>query len=515
MSTRLAFRLLGLMSIAVLCAVAPTRAVAAPGLIVGVTDNAFRWQSLVATATARDLGVTAFRVSLEWSPGQTDLTTDDAANLDAMVGAAAGLRIVVTVTGAPQSAPLTGPARDAYCGYVRSVLTRYPTVNDVVIWNEPNLGFFWQPQFSAGGASLAPAAYEALLARCWDVLHGYRAGVNQILTVSPSGNDDPSALSNVSHSPGAFLRELGRAYRASGRSAPIFDTVGHNPYGLSSAEAPWARHLGPSHIGEGDLDRLLLALREAFSGTGQPVPGACGSASSCPTIWYLEAGYQTVPDAAHRAGYTGRENDARPVPDAGRAADGGLPTQSEQLIAGIRLAYCQPYVGAFFNFLLWDEPDLTRWQSGVLWRDGSHKNSYVALQHVIDETRAGRTDCARLNAAAATPSRPAPDALLERLEWSPTTVFSSFNEIWSFAVAARSDARFAARIARLRHTRSGWATGKPVLRAAGKLRKSHPRVVEFARTRIPAGRYRVVLRVSRLGRPPLAVTRSSPVFVVR
>jgi hypothetical protein len=203
------------------------------------------------------------------------------------------------------------------------------------------------------------------------------------------------------------------------------------------------------------------------------------------------------------------------VPDSGGAAGRGLPSQSEQLVAGIRLAYCQPYVGAFFNFMLWDEPDLTRWQSGVLWRDGSHKNSYAALQHVIDETRTGHTDCARLKAAGSTPSRPAPDVLLERLEWSPTTVFSSFNEIWSFAVAARSDARFAARIARLRHTRSGWPTGKTVLRASGRLRKSRPRVVQFARTRLPPGRYRVVLRISRLHRPLLAVTRSSPVFVVR
>jgi hypothetical protein len=146
-SRRLAVRLVGLASIAVLLAGTAARSEAAPGLIVGVTDNAFRWQSLVATATARDLGLTAFRVSLEWSPGLTDLTAGDAANLDAMVSAAAGLRIVLTVTGAPQSAPLTGLARDAYCGYVRSVLARYPTINDVVIWNEPN------PVFSGSRSS--------------------------------------------------------------------------------------------------------------------------------------------------------------------------------------------------------------------------------------------------------------------------------------------------------------------------------------------------------------------------
>ena len=169
----------------------PSRSDAAPGLIVGVTDNAFRWQPDAAAAVSRDLGLSAFRVALEWSPGQTELATGDAVNLDAMVAATAGLRILVTVTGAPQSAPIDNPSRDTYCAYIRGVLARYPMINDIVIWNEPNLAFFWQPQFDASGTSVAPAAYEALLARCWDVLHAYRPGVNLILSVSPSGNDDP------------------------------------------------------------------------------------------------------------------------------------------------------------------------------------------------------------------------------------------------------------------------------------------------------------------------------------
>ena len=514
-SRRPAVHLLGLTLVAVLLAVVPSRSEAAPGLIVGVTDDAFRWQPDAAAAVSRDLGLSAFRLTLEWSPGRTELADGDAVNLDAMVAATAGLRILVTVTGAQQSAPIDSPSRDAYCTYIRGVLGRYPTINDVVIWNEPNLGFFWQPQFDASGASAAPAAYEALLARCWDVLHAFRPGVNMILTVSPSGNDNPSALSNISHSPGAFIRNIGAAYRASGRRAPIFDTIGHNPYGLSSAEAPWARHLSPSHIGEGDIDRLVAALGDGFRGTSQPVPGACAGAPSCPTIWYLEAGYQTVPDPAHRRLYTGRENDAHPLPDGAGIATGSEPTQSSQLIAGIRLAYCQPYVGGFFNFLLWDEADLTRWQSGVLWIDGSHKAAYDALRLVIDETRNGRTDCAHLAAASVTPSRPAPDALLERLEWSPTTVFSAFNEIWRFSVAARSDEFFEARIDQLGRTGSRSVTHQAVLRVAGNLRKSRPRVIQFARTRMPPGRYRVVLRVTRTSRPRLTVARSSPVFVVK
>ena len=37
------------------------------------------------------------------------------------------------------------------------------------------VGTFWRPQFDASGQSVWPTDYEALLARCYDVLHGTRA----------------------------------------------------------------------------------------------------------------------------------------------------------------------------------------------------------------------------------------------------------------------------------------------------------------------------------------------------
>src|SRR5262249_10736218 len=163
------------------------------------------------------------------------------------------------------------------------------------------------------------------------------------------------AASNVSHSPGNFVHKLGAAYRTSGRTRPLFDTFGINPYGMSSAESPWQQHLSPSYIGEGDLDRLLHALHDGFGRTAQPRPGSCRAGASAPPIWSLEAGYQPIPTAAHQHAYTGRENDDAPVPDTAPA--GGGPTQSTQLRDGLELAYCQPYVGAYFNFLLWDEPN--------------------------------------------------------------------------------------------------------------------------------------------------------------
>jgi hypothetical protein len=452
-------------------------------------------------------------VSLSWTPGQTQMSSADIAAFDNMAAAAAGLRIVVTVYGKALTAPLDSVGRDTYCAYVRDLLARYPTINDIVIWNEPNLGFFWQPQFNLDGTSAAPAAYESLLARCWDVLHALRPGVNLIMTTSPSGNDNPAAASNVSHSPGSFIRKMGAAYRASGRTKPIFDTVGHNPYGMDSAESPWQQHLTPSHIAQGDLDRLVQALDDGFGGTPQQVPGECvATASSCVSIWYLEAGYQTVPDAAHQQFYTGQENDAHPIPDGPVDAVKG-PTQSTQLAEGIEFAYCQPYVGAFFNFLLWDEPNLARWQSGVLWADGSRKASFDALQQVINEIKSGAINCARLQAEHSTPIAPAADALVERIEWSPMTAFSVFNEIWSFSIAVRADATYRATLLLAsRHTAP--QVGQERLARTGTLTHEHPRALQFPYARLHPGLYRIKVVVTRKRPPLLTVTRTSPTFVV-
>ena len=52
---------------------------------------------------------------------------------------------------------------------------------------------------------------------------------------------------------------------------PVFDTVGHNAYPETSAEAPAARHGKHSKsIDEGDLNRLLAALSKGFHRTAQP-----------------------------------------------------------------------------------------------------------------------------------------------------------------------------------------------------------------------------------------------------
>ena len=71
------------------------------------------------------------------------------------------------------------------------------------------------------------------------------------------------------------------------------------------------------------------------------------------------------------------------------------------VVLGEDEAYCQPGVGAFFNFLLADEPSLAAWQSGVLWADWTPKPSFDALSEVVAQVRAGAIDCATVRGAPA------------------------------------------------------------------------------------------------------------------
>jgi len=348
------------LALAALCALVIVRpAAASPGLLLGVDDDSLKWyahtQSLLSIYDT--LGLGAVRVTLDWSPGEAFPVGTDRTELQRAAGAGRSIRVVLAVTGSATAPPLDDAGRASYCGFVANVLRRYPWIHDVAIWTEPNSSDFWQPQKGA------PAAYEALLATCWDTLHAAEPDVNVIATSAPHAR------------PGDWYRALGKAYRASARTLPIFDTVGHNAYPDTSAEAPDAHHAHGS-IDEGDLDRLTAALRKGFAGTGQPLPGSRGV-----TVWYLEDGFQTIPG---RALYTGTETDRHPVSEAEQAA---------QLTAAVTLAYCEPDVGAFFNFELRDDASLAGWQSGLLRPDWSAKPAFDAYRQAIAAARAGTLAC--------------------------------------------------------------------------------------------------------------------------
>jgi len=121
------------------------------------------------------------------------------------------------------------------------------------------------------------------------------------------------------------------------------DTFGHNPYPDNAAEPPWIRHGDPETVGQGDLDRLLRAIVDAFSGTPQRLPGEART-----TVWYLETGFQTTVPRGKKRFYTGAETDSYVVPPmAPEHAEPWVRDQAGQLRDALLLARCQPAVGAF------------------------------------------------------------------------------------------------------------------------------------------------------------------------
>jgi hypothetical protein len=106
-----------------------------------------------------------------------------------------------------------------------------------------------------------------------------------------------------------------------------------------------------------------------------------------------------VPDAKASA-YHGTENVLTVADDAGGEPAALRPPETSpapdlrtQVLDSIRLAACQPYVGAYFNFLLADEPRLAGWQSGALWADLAPKASAEAVRQAFAEAAAGTVDC--------------------------------------------------------------------------------------------------------------------------
>src|SRR3954453_6513701 len=343
-------------------------------IIVGVTDDTAKWMVRQdgIVGVHRDLRLMAVRVTIPWRPNEAKPTKLQEVYLQRIRRMTQlSDRVVLSVYNTADFAPTTPTERNRYCGFVQQWIKRVPLIHDVEIWNEANSPAYWPEK--AG-----PESYAKLLARCYDVVHKRPFPINVISSTASR------------HDPAAFISRLGEAYRVLGRTRPLFDTFGHNPYPENSAELPSALHADSDVIAEGDYQTLMNVLHTSFDGTEQPVPGDRGV-----TIWYVEDGFQTVPPHDKRRYYRGRENDRYALP----AVAGDGPDQATQLRDAILLSFCQPAVSGFLNFGLLDEDRLGGWQAGLLWRDGSRKPSYDAFKSAIAEIRRRDTDCSKVRGA--------------------------------------------------------------------------------------------------------------------
>src|SRR5258708_23797512 len=80
----------------------------------------------------------------------------------------------------------------------------------------------------------------------------------------------PRASTSDWTEPLAVLRDVGTAYRASGRRQPIMDQLAIHPYPSASTVPPDIGYVPADRYGIPDLARMKQAVWDAFNGTAQP-----------------------------------------------------------------------------------------------------------------------------------------------------------------------------------------------------------------------------------------------------
>jgi hypothetical protein len=324
-----------------------------------------------------DLGMTENRIAVFWDPANPT-TIVDQPFLDRAIPQAMrrGLEVMFAIYPLKARALVDTPnGIQLFAQYAARVAQRYPYVRKIICLNEGNQPRFHQPQFDDAGNGISGYVQEQAMAACYDAVKAVDPGIDVIaFGLSPRGNDDFEATSNVSHSPIRFLKEVGDAYRASGRTKPIADDVSLHCYPNLNTDAPSVGYQWPK-VGCVNLDRFKQAWWDAFHGTAQPLFREAGQSGPGPYVrlYIDEVGYQAriAPDKSEL--YTGAEN----VPTVDEA------TQASYYSQLIAMMACDPNVALLNFFHAVDETSLPAWQSGMVMPDGTHRASYAAVKQAI------------------------------------------------------------------------------------------------------------------------------------
>ena len=398
--------------------------------VFGIADEPGRYPQDGAAffSSMLDVGLTESRITLLWdhaNPGAIPSKT----YLDRAVALASarGVRVVFHVYPASPTAITDSLRAEAqFARFLEQLARTYPQVKSFIVGNEPNQPRFWKPQF-VGAKRVAGAAYETLLARAYDRLKAVDQEIQVIgLAISARGNDRPTARNNVSTSPVRFLRDLGAAYRASGRELPIMDQLSFHPYPNSSAD-PLGKGYKWPNAGVPNLDRIKQATWDAFHGTAQP------TFEEGLTFKLDEVGWQVgiVPSA--QGAYFGEES----------TATTDEATQASIYAELARSAPCDPSVEGVLFFGLADESDLDRFQAGLMRADGTRRPSYDSVKTVLAQT--GGHCAGRLVSWQHTESVIGAAVKFRGLR----TVKSARGTFWGFTATAAEDARYKAGIFRV------------------------------------------------------------------
>jgi hypothetical protein len=370
---------------------APSTAAAPLGVVApieyGVADDSSKFAEDGGEwffAQLRGAGLAQNRWTLSWDPAApTEIRELPFLERAAPKAQEAGVRIVLVLQSIRGSAH---PAAQ-FCGWAASVAATVAQwgIVDFIVWNEPNTRLFWTPQKNRAGQDVAALAYEALLARCYDAIKQ----ANPAARVIGMGLS-PRASTAESTEPLAFLRDVGRAYRASGRTLPIMDQLAIHPYPNpnSPSDSPDIGYPQLDRFGISNLDRVKRAVWDAFHGTAQP------TTLNGLTLRIDEIGWQVRTSLLSQ--YMGREN-VKTVSES----------QQAQYLRRMVTKYfaCDPAVTDVLLFLLVDERYRDGrdeqgqfvgggWQSGLLTYGGPGVSTPRAAYNVMAQLAAeGRGAC--------------------------------------------------------------------------------------------------------------------------
>jgi hypothetical protein len=493
---------------------------AAADVIVGVADDRGKMAAdggASFLAEMRDVGLTENRITLGWDPDHpTTIPQQDRLDVYIANAAAAGIRVTIVIAPSRARALSGSPtAVGQYVRYVAQVARRYRHVKDIAVGNEPNQPRFWQPQFSLSGVGLACGSYQRVLAQAYDALKEVDGSITvQGISLSPRGSDNALAATNASTSPVRCIRDLGISYRASRRKRPIMDELAFHPHPNSYTDSYRVGYRWPN-AGTPNLGRIKQAFWDAFRGTAQPIFAEAGrpvSRAALPPLRFRlnEVGWQVAVPPGSMHAYYGRES----VP---RLADERI--QSDNYTALIPYYACDESVKSMLYYGLVDEPDLDRWQAGLIRADGTRRPSYGTVKSALAR---GLARCNR---------RPT--------SWRHSTIVvgatakfgerrrSARDTNWTFAASSEEASTFRGAMYRLKGRRLSAAgrkkllaavgvrrTPKPVFAARGKVRAHQGTFVRFKRKRLKPGYYVFAIRLRAEMNPTRTSTLVSKPFPV-
>jgi len=482
---------------------------------VGMADDGAKFFGLM-----NDVGMNEDRITVLWNAARpTHIERQAALARTVRQAKAHGIELVFAVYPERAAALSTYPnAASQFVTFLQIVANAFPEVTTFVVGNEFNQPKFYQPQFGSNCKSASGETYMRLLTRGYDALKAVNPHITVISSVSPRGNDDCKARSNVSTSPVRFVRDMGNAYRALARNRPAFDEFGIHLYPNQPTDSIEKGYQWPK-VGASNLDRLKQALWDAFNGTAQPVPdwqppafgyGQGAGALQPVKIWAGEVGWQVKPVGGYGNPYFGREN-----------VQVTTEERQAQIYADlVRIMNCDASVDAMLLYGLVDEPDLDRFQAGLLRADWTPRASYSSVKQAIARAKSG---CQ----GQPVQWRHSDTVLGAGVDFGKLRVQSLRQRWWGFSATAKEDAGYSAGIFQVRgraltetgreaivRALSGKGGAKAALSERNTIKAYWAPIVRFPAKALHRGNYVYGIRISAAMNPERTRAFVSRVFQV-